>query len=79
MGQEAASSLAAANKRIGNILRKADEDISKVIDTDRLVLDEERNLFKEISSLEKKLEPLLEAADYATSLGLLAGIAQARR
>jgi glycyl-tRNA synthetase beta chain len=74
MGQEAASSLAAANKRIGNILRKADEDISKVIDTDRLVLDEERNLFKEISNLEKKLEPLLEAADYATSLGLLAGL-----
>ncbi len=74
MGQEAASSLAAANKRIGNILRKANEDISKVIDTNRLILDEERYLFKEINSLEKQLEPLLKAADYATSLGLLAGL-----
>jgi len=74
MGQEAASSLAAANKRIGNILRKADEDISKEIDTDRLILDEERYLFKEVSSLERQLKPLLESADYAASLELLAGL-----
>ena len=53
MGQEAASSLAAANKRIGNILRKAEEDISKTIDTDKLILEEEHDLFKEITRLEK--------------------------
>ena len=74
MGQEAATSLAAANKRIGNILRKSDEDFSRDIDTNRLILDEERCLFKEITTLEKQLEPLLENAEYASSLGLLAGL-----
>ncbi|MCH8227793.1 MAG: glycine--tRNA ligase subunit beta [Proteobacteria bacterium] len=74
MGQEAAASLAAANKRIGNILRKSEEDISKVIDTDSFVLDEEHRLFKDITRLEKRLEPLLEDAEYAASLELLAGL-----
>ena len=74
MGQETAAGLAAANKRIGNILRKAKEDVSKVIDTDNLVLDEEHRLFKEITRLEKQLEPLLENAEYAASLELLAGL-----
>ncbi len=74
MGQEAAAGLAAANKRIGNILRKVDEDFSKAINTDTFVLDEERRLFKEITSLEKKLGPLLDAAEYTSSLELLAGL-----
>ena len=72
MGQEAAASLAAANKRIGNILRKADEDISETINTDRLILDEEQGLFTEVTRLEKQLVPLLEATEYAASLDLLA-------
>ena len=72
MGQKAAASLAAANKRIGNILRKAEEHISKTIDTNKLVLDEERSLFDEITRLEKQLEPLLDHAEYAASLELLA-------
>ena len=72
MGQKAAASLAAANKRIGNILHKAEEDISKTIDTNSLVLNEEQRLFDKIISLEKQLEPLLENAEYAASLKLLA-------
>ena len=72
MGQEAAASLAAANKRIGNILRKADEDISKTIDANNLVLGEEKRLFNEVSRLEKQLAPLLESSDYSASLCLLA-------
>ena len=74
MGQKAAASLAAANKRIGNILRKAEEDISTTIDTNTLILDEERRLFDEITRLEKQLEPLLDHAEYAASLELLAGL-----
>jgi len=74
MGKEAAASLAAANKRIGNILRKSEEVISKVIDADRFILDEERCLFSEIIRLEKQLGPLLEGANYAASLELLAGL-----
>jgi glycyl-tRNA synthetase beta chain len=74
MGKDAASSLAAANKRIGNILRKSDKIISNHIDTDKLVLAEESSLFEEVISLEKQVHPLLEAADYAASLELLAGL-----
>jgi len=74
MGQEAAASLASANKRIGNILRKSKEDVSEHIDTDRLILAEESKLFEEVSALEMQVYPLLEAANYAASLELLAGL-----
>ena len=76
MGLEAAASLAASNKRIGNILRKADEDISKHIDEDILVLSEEEIIFNEVIDLENQLEPLLESADYEAALKLLAGLRQ---
>jgi glycyl-tRNA synthetase beta subunit len=74
MGQEDAASLAAANKRIGNILRKSDETISSTIDKELLLLDEERLLFEEISRLDKQVRPLLEQGDYVTGLKLLAGL-----
>ncbi len=74
MGQEAASSLAAANKRIGNILRKTEESISTHIDEDIFVLDEERYLFDDIATLEVQLDSLLEAAEYSASLELLSGL-----
>jgi glycyl-tRNA synthetase beta chain len=76
MGQEAAASLASANKRIGNILRKSDEGISQTIDANHIVLDEERCLFEEVIRLEERLKPLLEGSDYAASLALLAGLRQ---
>ena len=74
MGQEDAASLAAANKRISNILRKSDEKTSKTIDANLLILDEERLLFEEISNLDEQIYPLVEKGDYATSLKLLAGL-----
>ena len=43
-----------------------------MIDTDKLILEEENHLFKEITRLEKQLDPLLEATEYAASLELLA-------
>ena len=76
MGQEDAASLAAANKRIGNILRKSDEAISPTIDVDLLLLDEERLLFEEVSRLDEQIRPLLEQGDYVTGLKLLAGLRQ---
>lgn len=72
MGQEEAASLAAANKRIGNILRKSQDKISKKIDSDKLIFAEERALFEEINALEKEIKPLLEDGDYASSLEVLA-------
>jgi len=74
MGQESAESLASANKRIGNILRKSETEFSSKIDDDLLRIEEERVLFGEIISMEKLVTPLLEQGDYEASLKLLAGL-----
>lgn len=76
MGQKDAAQLAAANKRIGNILRKSEDSISTEIDTNLLIIDEEKRLFQEIAKLEKQVIPLLQKRDYDTSLKLLAGLRQ---
>lgn len=68
MGREEAASLAAANKRIGNILKKADETVSGKIDAVMFELDEERALFEEIELLDREIEPLLQQRDYGASL-----------
>jgi glycyl-tRNA synthetase beta chain len=68
MGQAAAASLAASNKRIGNILRKSGQDFSSQIDEDRLILDQEKCLFGEVTELEREIEPLLRDRDYSRSL-----------
>lgn len=72
MGEEAAQSLAAANKRIGNILRKAEIEITDHIEADKLVLDEERAIFEEVISLENELSPLIERGSYDEGLQRLA-------
>ncbi len=72
MGAEAAESLIAANKRIGNILKKQDEPISTDIDEDRLVLSEETALFDAVMKAEQDLQPLYNAADYDAVLARLA-------
>jgi len=74
MGQTDAAGLAAANKRIGNILRKSEDDISKEINADLLNIDEEASLFKEITKLDQQVTPLLENGDYQASLRLLASL-----
>jgi glycyl-tRNA synthetase beta chain len=74
MGQDSALALAAANKRIGNILRKAEEPVSENIDDDLLILDEERLLFEDVIRAETALKPALESADYAACLDHLAGL-----
>jgi len=74
MGHEAASSLAESNKRIGNILRKADQAADNTIKEDMLVIDEERLLFTAIKGISKDLHQLYEKADYTAALKLLAGL-----
>ena len=68
MGREEAGSLAAANKRIGNILKKAGESISEEIDAVLFELDEEIALFDDVELLTREIEPLLEQRDYGSSL-----------
>ena len=69
-----ASSLVAANKRIGNILRKSELRNFKKIDEDMLIIDEERRLFDEITKLEKTVLPLIAAANYRAALKTLARV-----
>lgn len=74
MGRHEAASLAASNKRIGNILRKTDDPFSKEINEELFIFEEERVLFEKINRLEQAVIPLLEQGDYETSLRLLAGL-----
>lgn len=72
MGQPAAASLADANKRIGNILRKSGEEVATRIDEARLISPQERVLFEEVSRLEATVGPLLYRGDYQAALLRLA-------
>ncbi len=74
MKHEAASSLVAANKRIGNILRKSVTEELDTINEDILVIEEEKQLFAEIRRISKDLDRLYEQANYTTALSLLAGL-----
>ena len=74
MNSDVASSLAASNKRIGNILRKSETALSGNIDEDVLVIDEEQHLFAEIKGISQKLADLYKDGNYAAALELLAGL-----
>ena len=74
MGHKAASSLAAANKRIGNILRKAEQGGDNTIKEDVLFIDEEKHLFSEIKRISSDLNELYKHSDYTAALTLLAGL-----
>jgi len=77
MGQASAPGLAAANKRIGNILRKSESEVSDTIAVDKFVLDEEKHLFAEVDLAAAALAPWLEKADYAACLSRLAELGPA--
>lgn len=74
MGDEAAAALAASNKRIGNILRKAEQAVSQTIGEDLFILDQEREFFDELIRLETLVEPWLVKGDYAAALEQLAAL-----
>jgi glycyl-tRNA synthetase beta chain len=69
-----ATSLASANKRIANILRKASEDISGAVDTSRLEHAAERRLFEHVVSMERAVNPLFSRRDYTPALTQLASL-----
>jgi glycyl-tRNA synthetase beta chain len=71
LGQEAGLSLASANKRIGNILRKSNLEVSDTIEEDRLILPEEKQIFREVLGAEESLKPMLASSDYIACLELL--------
>ncbi len=68
----AAASLAAANKRISNILRQAGEQRSAGIDSSLLELDAEDALANHLLQTASVVSPLLQQGDYAQALKHLA-------
>jgi glycyl-tRNA synthetase beta chain len=71
---EQAESLAAANKRIANILRQAGDPQGLVVLEKRLALDAEKALHSALSSARDKVGPLLAERRYARVLGELADL-----
>lgn len=71
---EQAGSLAAANKRIANILRKAGDPQGLTVNKKRLQEPAEQALYEALTSAREKVAPLLEARRYAEVLNELAGL-----
>jgi glycyl-tRNA synthetase beta chain len=69
-----AESLASANKRIGNILRKAADEIPDRVDPRLLTEPAEKGLASAVEARRSAVEPLVEAGDYAEVLKRLAGL-----
>jgi glycyl-tRNA synthetase beta chain len=72
VGLDAAASLAAANKRIANILRRADDDGNAALDEALFTDDAERRLFADLVAARKSAAPLMVAHDYTRALTELA-------
>ncbi len=68
------SSLAAANKRIRNILRKAETAVPEQYRQDLLVEPAEQALAGAIASQSESVEPLFEQREYTRALSQLAGL-----
>jgi len=71
---EPASSLAAANKRIGNILKQAGVDDSVSIDQSLITEPAETVLFESVVKARQAVAPLLESRDYTNVLTTLADL-----
>jgi glycyl-tRNA synthetase beta chain len=69
-----ATSLAGANKRIANILRKATEEISGAVDKSKLQEPAERQLFEHVISMERAVNPLFSRREYTGALTQLASL-----
>lgn len=68
-----AAALAAANKRIRNILKKAPKQ-TRTLKPDALAEAEEQTLAQAMDAVETKLQPLLAAGDHRAGLVALAGL-----
>ena len=69
---EAAESLAAANKRISNILKKIEGKVAEQVDESVFVEAQETSLYSAIKAQQDKLKPLFAAGDYSAALSSLA-------
>jgi glycyl-tRNA synthetase beta chain len=72
-----AESLAAANKRIRNILKQTDEPIPGEVSADQLVEPAERALYQQLSALHGEVTPLFDKGEYTPAMQRLAGLREA--
>ncbi|MGM0690100.1 MAG: glycine--tRNA ligase subunit beta [Pseudomonadota bacterium] len=66
--------LAAANKRIGNILKKHDGPVPESVDEARLAEPAEQRLWEALDAIGSRLEGLLAEGDYTAALSTLAAL-----
>ena len=69
-----AESLAAANKRVGNILKKTEISENIVINAGLFEVQEEETLYNQLEELKSKTDPLFDDGDYETALCKLSGL-----
>ena len=72
-----AESLAAANKRIGNLLKKVEQPLPERVDATRLVEDAEKLLHEQLERLRPEVLAKFEQGDYEPALMQLAGLREA--
>ncbi|CAG2155629.1 unnamed protein product [Oppiella nova] len=68
-----AAALAAANKRVANILAKEAAPTGEIVEA-KLLEDAEKALYTEIQNIKPAVQPLLDAKDYTTALSKLAAL-----
>ncbi|AIZ79861.1 glycine--tRNA ligase subunit beta [Actinobacillus equuli] len=71
---DSAEALAAANKRVSNILAKVEGEISTEIDRSLLVEAEEKALAEQVLALQAELAPKFENGEYQVALDRLASL-----
>ncbi|WP_042417898.1 glycine--tRNA ligase subunit beta [Comamonas aquatica] len=69
-----AQALAAANKRVGNILKKAEGDIQAQVNEALLVEQSEKDLYAALQTVAPKAQQQFESGDYTASLQTLAAL-----
>jgi len=69
-----AESLAAANKRISNILKKVDGDIPEAVDESIFEESAEKALYQSVKTQQEKVAPLFANGDYSSALKSLASL-----
>ncbi|MBK9393938.1 MAG: glycine--tRNA ligase subunit beta [Uliginosibacterium sp.] len=69
-----AAALAAANKRVGNILKKIEGEVPTTVSESLLAEEAERALFSSMAALKPKADAAFAAGDYAASLQALAAL-----
>jgi len=69
-----AKSLAAANKRVVNILKKSTAGNAAAVDESLLSEDAEKKLFETLNALSQTVEPMFDAGDYEAALSQLSSL-----